>query len=203
MTSNSTFRFASHALAGFAALALAGCASLGGAGPSTGSIRDAEAQDYAASGIQVIELGPGVVRQLSEHSASTSFAQVFGESATSPTLVGAGDLLDISIFEAPPAVLFSSGATSDRPGANLDAAGRAEIPRQQVDEDGRVSVPFVGRIDVAGLRPQQIEAIIVSKTFTPNQQGDASGGAVDVRLQVADDRATIEVEDREGFRKSL
>ena len=37
---------------------------MGGAGPSTGSIRDAEAQDYAASGIQVIELGPGVVRQL-------------------------------------------------------------------------------------------------------------------------------------------
>lgn len=146
-----------------AALTMAGCNTLGGAGPSTGSIHDADTQSYAESGIQVIEIDAGVIERLNAHQAAESFAEVFGESETSATLVGAGDVLDIAIWEAPPAVLFSSGSASDRPGANLDAAGSAEIPSQQVDEEGRISVPFVGRIDVAGMRPQQIEALIVSR----------------------------------------
>ncbi|WP_299193886.1 polysaccharide biosynthesis/export family protein [uncultured Erythrobacter sp.] len=144
---------------GLGALALGACSSFGGTGPSTGRILDASDQSYADTGIQVIELGPGVASQLNAHSASTSFAEVFGESATSATVVGPGDVLDIAIWEAPPAVLFGTGA----PDASLDVASTAEIPQQQVGEDGRVTVPFVGRIDVAGLRPEQIEAIIASR----------------------------------------
>jgi len=155
--------FARTVTVALAALAMAGCSTLGGAGPSTGSIREADTQSYADSGIQVIEIDAGVIERLNAHQAAESFAKVFGESETSATLVGAGDVLDIAIWEAPPAVLFSSGSASDRPGANLDAAGSAEIPSQQVDEEGRISVPFVGRIDVAGMRPQQIEALIVSR----------------------------------------
>lgn len=37
-----------------------------------------------------------------------------------------------------------------------------------------------------------IESIQVSKTFTPDQQGDASGGAVDVRLKGVPDETTIQ-----------
>jgi outer membrane receptor protein involved in Fe transport len=38
-----------------------------------------------------------------------------------------------------------------------------------------------------------IESIQVSKTFTPDQQGDASGGAVDVRLKTIPDETIFEV----------
>ncbi len=37
-----------------------------------------------------------------------------------------------------------------------------------------------------------IESIQVSKTFTPDQQGDASGGAVDIRLKGIPDNATLQ-----------
>ncbi len=38
-----------------------------------------------------------------------------------------------------------------------------------------------------------IESVQVSKTFTPDQQGDASGGAVDVRLRGIPDRTILEI----------
>ena len=145
------------------AVALAACTSLGGTGPSTGRIMDAPEQSYADTGIQVIELESAVLERLNAHSAASSFAEVFGESDTSPTVVGAGDILDIAIWEAPPAVLFGSTTSDQRLAANPEVASSAEIPQQQVGEDGKVTVPFVGRIDVVGLRPEQIEAIVVSR----------------------------------------
>lgn len=145
------------------ALALGACSTLGAAGPSTGTINDAGERDYADTGIQVVELGSGVVDQLNSYSASTSFAEVFGESAVSPTVLGPGDILDIAIWEAPPAVLFGTSSSDQRLAANPEIASSADIPQQQVGEDGKITVPFVGRIDVLGMRPEQIEALITSR----------------------------------------
>jgi TonB-dependent receptor len=44
-----------------------------------------------------------------------------------------------------------------------------------------------------------IESIQVSKTFTPDQQGDASGGAVDVRLKSIPEEATLQVKSQVGY----
>ncbi|MEP3421654.1 MAG: polysaccharide biosynthesis/export family protein [Erythrobacter sp.] len=142
---------------------ISACSSLGGAGPSTGSIRDASELNYADTGIQVIELGPNVLGRLNSHSAANSFAEVFGDVPVSPTVIGAGDVLDISIWEAPPAVLFGASAPEQGLGSAPDLASSAEIPQQQVGEDGKVTVPFVGRVSVAGLRTEQVEAIITSR----------------------------------------
>ncbi len=139
------------------------CSSLGGAGPSTGSIRDAADENYSDTGIQVIALGPNVLAQLNAHSAARSFAEVFGDGDVSPTVIGAGDVLDISIWEAPPAVLFGANGPSERVSLGSELASSTEIPQQQVGEDGKVTVPFVGRISVAGLQPNQVEAIITSR----------------------------------------
>ncbi len=43
-----------------------------------------------------------------------------------------------------------------------------------------------------------IESIQVSKTFTPDQQGDASGGAVDVRLKSIPEEVTLQVKGQVG-----
>ena len=167
---------------GLAALCLMGtaaCSALGSGGPSSGTIRetvtgmgsgmgtetgaDAGATGYLHSGIQVIDLEPGVAGRLNAHSASTSFAEVFGDTSASPTLIGPGDILDIAIWEAPPAVLFGSTTPDQRLGQPPELASSADIPQQQVGDDGKVTVPFVGRIDVLGLRPDQIETIIASR----------------------------------------
>lgn len=44
-----------------------------------------------------------------------------------------------------------------------------------------------------------IESIQVSKTFTPDQQGDASGGAVDVRLKGVPDEAVLQFSTQLGY----
>lgn len=139
------------------ALSLSACSTLGGTGPNAGTIRNGDTESYAQTGIQIVELNQNVASSLNAYQASNTFAQVFGPSDTSSTLIGPGDFLDITIWEAPPAVLLGSTA----PGA--DIAGNTGIPQQQVGEDGQVTIPFVGRIKAAGLQPKQIEAIIVSR----------------------------------------
>ncbi|MDY7097799.1 MAG: polysaccharide biosynthesis/export family protein [Pseudomonadota bacterium] len=146
-----------------AMLALSGCSTLGGTGPSTGTLRNSGEESYANEAIQVIDLEAGVINRLTAHSAANSFAEVFGDGAVSKTVIGAGDTLDIAIWEAPPAVLFGSSRAPRGSSSVPETASQTEIPQQQVGEDGRVTVPFVGRIAVLGLRPEQVEAIITSR----------------------------------------
>ncbi len=168
-------------------LGTAACASLGATGPSTGAVRDIEGQSYADAGIAVIELNAGVTQRLTEYSAATSFAEVFDDAGVSPTLVGPGDTLDIAIWEAPPAVLFGTAPAELSRSGGLDTASTAEIPQQQVGEDGKVMVPFVGRIEVVGLRPDEIERVIASRL-----RGRANNPQAVVRLAQNESRtATI------------
>lgn len=143
---------------------LTACASLGGAGPSTGAIREAQqdGKTYADGAIQVLPLGAEVVSGLNTYERKASFAELFGDAGVSATVIAPGDQIDIAIWEAPPAVLFGSSPSDGQPiGGEL--ASNTPIPRQQVDEDGMISIPFVGRIKVLGMRPEQVEAIIVSR----------------------------------------
>lgn len=175
------------ALAATLMLGAAACSSLGGTGPSTGAVRDASDQSYADAGIKVIELNSGVLDRLNRYSMSNSFAEIFDDGLASETLVGRGDTLDISIWEAPPAVLFGTAPGDMRMAGGLDVASTAEIPQQEVGDDGAISVPFVGRVEVLGLRPDEIERVIVSRL-----RGRANDAQVVVRLVQNESRtATI------------
>lgn len=44
-----------------------------------------------------------------------------------------------------------------------------------------------------------IESVQVSKTFTPDQQGDASGGAVDVRIRGVPEESTLQISGQLGY----
>lgn len=144
---------------------VAACSSLGGAGPSTGTILGAqeEGQSYADTAIQVLPLATQVVAGLARYDQAGSFADLFGDSEVSATLIAPGDLIDIAIWEAPPAVLFGVAPSDQQLTENADLASNSALPRQQVDEGGVISIPFVGRINVMGLRPEQVEAIIAQR----------------------------------------
>lgn len=176
-----------HALTAILMLGACGCSSLGGAGPSTGAVGDAVGERYADTGIEVVELSSAVIERINVYSASTSFAELFDDDGASPTLVGHGDTLDIAIWEAPPAVLFGTSPSEMSRAGGLDTASTAEIPQQQVGEDGKITVPFVGRVEVLGLRPEEIERVIASRL-----RGRANNPQVVVRLVQNESRtATI------------
>ncbi|WP_443971577.1 polysaccharide biosynthesis/export family protein [Sphingobium sp. CR28] len=85
-----------------------------------------------------------------------SFSDVLTNATEYGSVIGRGDALDITVFEAPPAVLFGSTFTGGV-GSGAGASQRAaDLPAQVVGADGRIDVPFAGQVDAAGLTPQQV-----------------------------------------------
>ena len=141
---------------------LASCSTLGNSGPSTSSVKNFAGATLATSQIRVVELSDAVARRTIEAQRTQAFSQALGDGVTYGALVGVGDILDISIWEAPPAVLFGASTTDLRLASNATARGTA-IPEQMVDAKGFVRVPFVGSLRAAGRSADQIEREIVAR----------------------------------------
>jgi polysaccharide export outer membrane protein len=90
-----------------------------------------------------------------------SLSAVFGDyRRPAVQRIGIGDSVQINIWEAGAGGIFSA-SPADRTGTRGGQVG--SIPEQAVAGDGTISVPYAGRIRVAGKTPQEIEAQIVSR----------------------------------------
>lgn len=170
---------ATRALVAFgSALLLAGCGTypawLPSSGPSAEQITSVQGTQNA-SGIQVLVVTDAVARRVVASQQRRLFSETLGASATKAHLIGAGDVLEISIWESPPAALFGSGALDPRGGA---ATTRATVlPDQMVNSLGQINVPFAGTVLAAGQSPLQIETDIVQRL-----KGKANSPQVLVRV---------------------
>lgn len=156
--------------ASFLLLTVTACASLGASGPSDSGIRRAAAQDVGNANIQIIRVTDAVARQVAATSRPISFSQSIGDSVPAGTIIGQGDVLHVSIWEAPPAVLFGSSASfgtgdaaSTLASAFSSTSQQTSIPDTMVDDSGEITIPFAGRVRAAGLTPQQVEREIVRR----------------------------------------
>jgi len=93
-------------------LAVSGCASLGGSGPSSSSINQAAGQTYDDQSITLVNLNATSLQHIKAFEKSQSFASVFGESDVKNPIVGIGDHIAITLWEASPAILFGSGQSA-------------------------------------------------------------------------------------------
>lgn len=156
----------------FAAL-VAGCAAIPSSGPST---RETEAAALpGASAIQVVDVDDAITRRLLAQRTLSLFSEKLGNAPGTSHVVGAGDVLEVSIWEAPPATLFGVGSLDSR-GATTGARSTV-LPEQIVSSDGFITVPFAGRIHAAGMTLQAIEAEVVKRL-----KGKANQPEVMVRL---------------------
>jgi polysaccharide export outer membrane protein len=151
-------------------LMLSACAALGASGPSTNKVRGASQEAVGSGNIQIIRVTDAVARQVASASRQTEFSEVLGDAPPAGTIIGRGDVVQVSIWEAPPAVLFgvstSFGAGDAATGLSSPISGMGQqtsIPDMMVDDNGFITVPFAGRIRAAGLSPRQVEAEIVSR----------------------------------------
>lgn len=108
--------------------------------------------------VQVVDVDDGVVRQLVDKQKLQLFSETFGDQAPSAQLIGAGDTVEVTIWETPPATLFGVASVDPRLTAT---AAPAALPAQMVDREGLISVPFAGRVQAAGLTPAAVSAAIV------------------------------------------
>lgn len=142
---------------------LSGCATfpdwLSSSGPSREQV--VEAPQQAVSAIRLVEVDDAVARRVLESEKRQQFSETLSAAGAPGYVVGPGDVLEVSIWEAPPATLF--GAAVVDPRAGMTAARASALPEQMVAADGTINVPFAGAVPVAGRSPQQIEAEIVRR----------------------------------------
>jgi polysaccharide export outer membrane protein len=145
---------------GIAAL-LPACSELPGTGPksiavnenATAGVRSNTPLPYA-----LVDVSADTVGFLSQPNLIT-FKGEFPDKRPKPNqVVGVGDVLDISIFEAAPGGLFTPGqAAGARPG-NFVA-----LPAQAVDQKGSIYVPYAGEIPAAARTIPDIQQAVVAR----------------------------------------
>lgn len=143
-------------------LLLAACTSLPKglptSGPSTDDI-EAAAATAREHGIVLVSVAEAVAQAARQKPGNAGFADLLTsdrtESGAPPQRVGTGDTLEISVWEAPPAMLF--GVTNTDPRLLAGTAVVTHLPAQIVDADGTINVPFAGRVRAGGSTPREIE----------------------------------------------
>lgn len=130
-----------------AATVLSGCSTIPSEGPLAATV-EAAANDHRFS-YTVVDVDAEVANILSWYGQSV-FEERFGSaSRTVEEVIGVGDTLQITIFEAGPDGLFST-------------IERKQTPLQvTVDSSGRVAVPYVGSIPVAGRTTDEVRGVII------------------------------------------
>jgi polysaccharide biosynthesis/export protein len=139
-------------------IALAGCTALPTAGPNLSQVLDQAVTDGQRH-FDIVDVDNRVVATLLAQpieSFHTRF-QRYGK-PPAPT-IGIGDAVTVTIWEAAGGGLFSAPETTT--GATTGGGGggsrNTTIPEQTVTPDGAISVPFAGRIPVAGHTPLQVQ----------------------------------------------
>ena len=179
-------RYINRASPALAILALSACAFLPTSGPSRN-----EVQTRAGGGIQVVDVNDGVARRLLESHSSRLLSDALGGTPGNSEAVGPGDVLEVSIWEAPPATLFSLTTGSSPPSVGTPSSvvpsNAATLPAQTIASDGTIYVPFAGNTLVTGKSLREIEAEITRKL-----RGRAHEPQVLVRL-IANNTAYVTV----------
>lgn len=160
---------------------LGGCTSLGSSGPSAKSIvRASRPEASSANGIALVDLDAAAIGRIEAARKQRSFAEALGDAAIDPSIIGAGDTIDVTMWESPPSVLFGSSISP----TGVSYSQAMNLPQQMVGNDGRVTIPFVGSLVVAGHTPRQVEQEIVSRL-----RQKANGPQAIVRLAQNEARA--------------
>jgi polysaccharide export outer membrane protein len=135
----------------------AGCQTLPASGPTGGQVRSGARRD--PMGFQIVDITPQLVTQLAAETPPPSPGMATLAQAARTDTVGPGDVLIISVFEVG-ASLFSSSIASAA-SADVDPGARnATFPAVTVDRDGAITLPFIGRLGVAGRTPVDIQHLI-------------------------------------------
>ncbi len=159
-------------------LVLGGCALatdwLSSSGPNSAQV-NASGADPRTSGIQVVALTDTVARRLLANRPQTLFSESLAAAGHAVGVVGPGDGIEVSVWEAPPGMLFGGGSIP--PSAGPATATATTFPEQMINADGTIGLPFVGAVPVSGMTTQQIAAEVAARL-----QGKANQPQVQVRV---------------------
>jgi polysaccharide export outer membrane protein len=142
----------------FALLALAGCGIIPSDGPSGRAVVQAGGAARAAPYL-LVKLDYRVAEAASSAPRKVTLSLADASSEARDDIIREGDTLVVSIYEASGAAVFSSGG-ADAPLTGSSTHQDLPTTPRVVDADGCVTLPFAGRIRVAGLTPDAAGAAI-------------------------------------------
>lgn len=142
---------------------LAGCATLPTSGPTGRQIEKSALDPEAKLPIQLVRLA--TVADVPAPGSAMSIDSPSAELVPPPTdMIGPGDILDINIYEAG-VTLFASGGIAAAAEKGLPMTANAgvqaqKLPPTRVTDDGSISIPYAGRLHVAGRTVGEVEEMI-------------------------------------------
>jgi polysaccharide export outer membrane protein len=172
-----------------AGLLVTGCGTLPTAGPTARQVISQQADDKQPR-FTIIDIDDRVVDGVAS-APKESLHSRFPHRGPPEATIGIGDSLVVTIWEAAGGGLFASAANDQI----VPGSRSVTLPEQVVGRDGAISVPFAGRIPVAGhpavavqraieqrlagkaIDPQVIVAVSKSVNNTVTITGEAIGGA--------------------------
>ncbi|MBK3423730.1 polysaccharide biosynthesis/export family protein, partial [Methylobacterium ajmalii] len=139
---------------------IGGCSSfLPAAGPTASAIADgadvATDQGLLAR-YEIIDVDAAVVEALRGRPLDSLLASFGDRRPSVQPVIGVGDAVTVTIWEAGSGGLFSAPMM----GGLSTGSKSSSIPEQIVARDGTISVPYAGRIKVAGKRAPDVQAQI-------------------------------------------
>lgn len=145
-------------------LLLNSCATYPGWLPSPGPSREQVQEKrnaHGLNGIQLVDVNQEVTRRLLSSRKQSLFSETFAATPQPGYMIGAGDVIEVSVWEAPPAMLF--GGTAVDPRMAPSTAKVTTFSEQMVSSEGSINIPFAGHVSVAGHNPQWIEEEIAQR----------------------------------------
>ena len=139
-------------VAGILCCLLGACA---GSGPSRRELLSAA--DNPDSPYVLVEITPQSAGLVAAWHHPTFGAQFGDYRGASQQRIGVGDSVQVTIWEAGSGGVFATPTSDSVTGGTRTSA----IPEQVVSKDGSITVPYAGRIKVAGLTTQSVESAIV------------------------------------------
>ncbi len=135
---------------------LSACGTLPTSGPSAAEVVGMDAvesnQQNWRGKVAIIDLNNDTAAEVLQPLQHNSLREL-GRYSVYAGAVQVGDVLDITIWESPPAVLLGGALNSVGSGN----AQTLRLPEQMVNQSGRVSVPFIGSVSAAGRQPEAIQ----------------------------------------------
>lgn len=150
------------------AAGLEGCATVASSGPTAGQIEAAERKDNEL-GFRIVDINAEVVAELDAQTANEVPLAALEADGRVDTL-GPGDVLEINIYEVG-VTLFTSSNTG---GTTFDPSARGTaLANVVVSREGDISLPYIGRLQVAGSTNSEVARMIERAMARMSQQPQA------------------------------
>jgi polysaccharide biosynthesis/export protein len=140
-----------------------------------------------AADIKIVTVRGDMANQLKKPTPWQAFSDVLAGILPVGTTVGIGDVLEMTIWEAPPATLFGSATLDTRASGGISTSRPTSVPELMVGTEGTITIPFAGVIPANGRSLREIESEIIRRL-----RGKANAPQVQVRV-IRNATATVTV----------